>query len=60
MKFTLSFKTPGVLDCAMEDMTDAERKIAAASGVIDKFIEYDEYVYIELDTVTKTAKVLPA
>ena len=60
MKLTLSFKTPGVLDELKEDnpeMTaDDERK---AKALIEKYVEYDEYIYVEFDTDSQTAIVLP-
>jgi len=54
-RFTLTFKTPDVtsgLDIADED----ERE--AMTNLIDKFVEYGEYVSIECDTDKGTALVL--
>ena len=57
MKFYLSLKTPDVAQYILEDMTGAERKEVLDSGVINKFVE-DEYIQVEMDTETKTAKIL--
>ena len=53
MKIQLTFKTPDVL----EDLSEGDRGVAKA--VIAKYVEYDEYVTIELDTETGEATVLP-
>lgn len=60
-KFTLMLKMPDAgsdaIRYALEDgsLTPADEK--AAKAVCKKFLEFDEYVYIELDTKAKTAKV---
>jgi len=75
MKFTITFKTPDAMDDAIKDAVFAEsdcdcglcpkcREIRRENeppirAVAEKFIEYGEYVYIELDTETGTATVLP-
>jgi hypothetical protein len=48
-KIILTFKDSE----ALTEVTAAEKKVT------DKFIEYDEYVTIEIDTETKTARVVP-
>lgn len=74
MKFTLTFKSPDALDqvlnscpkceehplyvedcsdCANEDIREDIREAAG------KFVEYGEYITVEFDTNTGTAKVLP-
>lgn len=58
MKFTLSFKTPDVLD-QLNDMIDDPEEKAQADLVANKFLKYGEYVNIEFDTENQTAKVLP-
>jgi len=58
MKVVLSFKTPDVLDDAIEDLSPKEQTMV--KRVARKFVEFDEYVYIEIDTDTGTAIVLPA
>lgn len=57
MKITLTFKTPDVVDDAIGHL-DAKRR-AEAKAAIDKYVEYDEYVSIEVDINTGKAKVLP-
>jgi hypothetical protein len=37
-----------------------EDRLEEAKGIISKWVEYGEYVTIEFDTETKTAKVLEA
>jgi hypothetical protein len=55
MKFTLTFKTPGVLDVIDELPED---QVDIALTLADKFVKWDEYVKIEFDTVAQTATVL--
>jgi hypothetical protein len=50
-KFTVTFKDP---DYSKD--SDAPKD---AQKLTDKFFEWDEYVTIEFDTVTKTARVVP-
>ncbi len=56
MKIQITFKSPGALDCATANLSKDEKDEAAE--VIEKFIKYDEYITIEFDTETKTARVL--
>ena len=58
MKFTVTFKTPDVLEDLdrLEDISEDER--ASAEELINQYVEYGEYVRIEFDTDSKTAKVL--
>ena len=62
-KFTVMFKMPDAqgdaIRAALDDGTLKPEQEDAAQAVCNKFIEYDEYVYIEMDTVKGTAKVLP-
>lgn len=56
MKVVLSFKTPNVIDCATEGMSTNEAgevRLAAK-----KFVEYEENIYVELDTEKGTVTVL--
>lgn len=57
MKVQVTFKTPDALDYAIEDCSESEQK--AIRKVADKFIEYDEYVVVEIDTVAGTCVVVP-
>jgi len=60
MKFTLSFKTPDVSDQLKNEhpemSKDDERK---AKALIKKYVEYDEYIYVEFDTENQTVTALP-
>lgn len=56
MKFSVLTKTPDVLDQVLEDI-DNEDERTAIKSVIEKFIEYDEYLVVKFDTETKTAVV---
>jgi len=57
MKFTLSFKTPDVLDQLNEVIDDQDERDAAAETA-KKFLRYSEYISVEFDTDTETAAVL--
>ena len=57
MKIRLNFKTPDVTDYALENLSEDEQ--CSAGAVIGKYVEYGEYLSVELDTVTGTATVIP-
>ena len=52
-KFQITFKDPDRTVQRDEPLTLSEQKLASM------FFEYDEYVTLEFDTVTKTARVVP-
>lgn len=55
MKLILTFKDPDYMsDNGHAVLTEKVKK------VISKFVEFDEYLRIEIDTEKKTAKVLEA
>lgn len=58
LKIRLDFKTPDVADSELEDLSEEDRN--AAEEAISKYVKYGEYVSIEVDVRTGTAKVLPA
>lgn len=58
MKIQITFKSPDALDYALENLSEEEKE--TAKEVCKKWIEYEEYVTIEVDTEKKTAIVLPA
>lgn len=58
MKLRLCFKTPDVLDYAIENLDENEQNIARE--VAKKWIKYGECCSIEIDTDTGTATVLSA
>lgn len=64
MKFTLTFKTPDVTDQAdhlWEDIQNEDERYEVKrkiEEIIEKFIEFNEYIHIEFDTETMTAEVL--
>lgn len=55
MQFTLTFKTPDVLE-QIEDLDESEKEQAYTFA--RKFVKYDEHITIEFDTVANTATVL--
>jgi hypothetical protein len=57
MKIQLTFKTPDVVDYALEDLSEDDKEIA--KEVIKKFVTYDEYITVEVDTELETCDVLP-
>lgn len=58
MKFQVTFKTPDAVQYALDELP-ADADWESAQKVLDKFVEYNEYVRIEFDTETNTATVLP-
>lgn len=57
MKFKVTFKTPDAVQYALEELP-AGSDFESAQKVLDKFVEYNEYVRIEFDTETQTATVV--
>ncbi len=59
MKIQLTFKTPDVIDYALENIEDKAEK-EDITYELNKWIKYGEYAYLEYDTETKKMIVLPA
>jgi hypothetical protein len=60
MQVTLSFKTPDVVDDALEragDMSGEDRK--KLKTMFKKFVEYDECIFVTFDTDTGKVTVDP-
>jgi hypothetical protein len=55
MQFTLTFKTPDVLDLAFPFRDPEDHK--EIKSFAEKFVEYGEYIYIDFDTEAGTATV---
>jgi hypothetical protein len=49
-KFTVTFKDP-------DYSIDATASVVGVPGILEKFLEWDEYVTIEFDTETGKARV---
>ena len=56
MSVTLTFKTPDVLD-QLDGLYD-EDELEVVTEVLNKFIKYGEYINVEFDIDSCTAKVL--
>lgn len=54
-KFSITLKDP---DYGVNDREKMNSR-RLESLLVDKFLEWNEYVTIEFDTVTKTARVVP-
>lgn len=63
MKYSLTFKTPGVLDQILEepitasDYNDDDRGTEDLKTFFEQWLEYEEYVTIDFDTEDNTAVV---
>jgi hypothetical protein len=57
MKFTLSFKTPDVLNQLELRSGISGEDLEEAKALARKFLEYSEYIRVEFDTRTQTAVV---
>ena len=57
MKAILTFKNP---DYMVDGFDESKMTLSAFKKLCEKWLEYDEYVRIEIDTEKKTAKVLEA
>jgi hypothetical protein len=61
MKFKITFKDPdGVWDSLQDAKLDLNDLPPEVQSVFDKFIDCSEYVTVEFDTETKTARVCEA
>jgi hypothetical protein len=66
MKIVLTFKTPDVISSTIESAIESGElpdndgvEVEFVRQVCQKFVRWDEYVEIEIDTDKGTAKVLP-
>jgi hypothetical protein len=59
MKARFTFKTPDAVDDVLSDIHDEDEQ-DTMKNLANKFFKYGEYVTVELDTETGTAKVLSA
>lgn len=59
MKFRLTFKTPDVLEQLRDQLPDPEAEMAFRR-LADKYVKFAEYVTLEFDTITQSAKVVRA
>lgn len=57
MKINLSFKTPDVIEQALEDVPDELHD--KVREICETIIEYDECLTVEIDTRTGRARILP-
>lgn len=65
MIFTLTFKTPDVVEQLTDeyllspDESFGFRQVSPeVQETLDKFLTYNEYLYVKFDTVKKTAEVI--
>ena len=57
MKITLTFKHPDVLD-QVDDQIEDEGYRKQAKAICSQWLEYDEYIRVEVDTDTATCTVV--
>ena len=57
MKVQLTFKSPDVIDCAIENLSEEEKE--EAKEIIQKFVRDGEYIDVEIDTDLETCDVIP-
>ena len=58
MKLQLQFKTPDAVDLAKEEIND-EEVLDRFNEIVDKYIQYGEYITVEIDTDTGQITVIP-
>lgn len=56
MKVMLTFKTPDVIHEACEDLTEEEEE--EVEEICKRWIKYEEYISVVVDTEAKTCTVL--
>ena len=57
MKITITFKDPSAFDYAFEKVKSQE-KVTKIKKALRKWIEFEEYVYLEYDTDKKTLNIV--
>jgi len=57
-KVIVTFKTPDASEDALREVTDEDEQ-EEIKAFLKTYIQFNEYVRIEFDTVAKTATVLP-
>lgn len=57
MQITLTFKMPDVLDQIRDQVGSDNGQDEAVINTCRKWIKYDEYVYLDVDTKAGTVKV---
>jgi hypothetical protein len=57
MKVRLSFKTPDVVDYAVEELAEEQRE--EAKQACEKWVDYGECLTVEIDTEKGTCEVIP-
>lgn len=60
-KVQLNFKTPDVIDYAMQELHDSEQIFDEneVRRLLKRFVRYGECINVEIDTDTQEAKVVP-
>ena len=58
MIIRLSFKTPDVVDYALEEIEDNDVKVEVEEAC-KKFVKYGEYLDVDINIETGTAVVIP-
>lgn len=57
MKVTITFKSPDAVDDSMLGLPQNEQN--KVKTILEKYVEYGEYVHLEVDTKTQEVKLLP-
>ena len=57
MKIHLTFKTPDIIDQALEQVPDGQYQ--EITTLLGKWIRYGEYISVTIDTETRTCTVEP-
>lgn len=58
MKIRLTFKTPDVVDESIQEIENQEEAVMV-SNLARKWIQYGEYITVEIDTEKETCIVVP-
>ena len=59
MRVKLTFKTPDVIDTALEVLDPTGEKYARFRKVCDEWVEYGEYLTVVIDDEAGTCTVVP-
>lgn len=58
MKIQLTFKTPDVLETALEDTEVTEYELSEIKRIMNKYVKWGEYLNVVIDTCQGTLKVV--
>jgi len=57
MKVNITFKHPDAVDSSLNCLGVPTKEAAKVRKILSKYVEYDEYIFLEVDTEKETVKL---